>query len=60
MILMAMVGDRLYYRMADLIEMNTRMRYPDFRMENAAVEFAVDVSIEFDGRLIELYREDGY
>ena len=60
MILMAMEGDRLYYRMADLIEMNTRMRYPDFRMENAAVEFAVDVSIEFDGRLIELYREDGY
>ncbi len=60
MILMATVGDRLYYRVADLIEMNTRMRYPDFRMENAAVEFAVDVSIDFDGNTINIYREDGY
>ena len=60
MILMATVGDRLYYRVADLIEMNTRMRYPDFKMENGAVEFAVDVTIEYEGKEINLYREDGY
>ena len=60
MVLMAIAGDRLYYRIADLIEMNTRMRYPDFRMENAAVEFAVDVTLGFEGNTIELYKEDGY
>ena len=33
MILMALQGDKLYYRTADLIELNTRQFYPDFRME---------------------------
>ncbi|MBR1673753.1 MAG: hypothetical protein IJ703_02220 [Eubacterium sp.] len=60
MILMALQGDKLYYRTADLIELNTRQFYPDFRMENAAVEFAVDAVIEYGDTEIKLYREDGY
>ncbi|MCR5149424.1 MAG: DUF5702 domain-containing protein [Eubacterium sp.] len=60
MILMACTGDILYDRILDLYEVNAKMKYPEFRIKNAAVEFSVNTVIEFDGIDIDLYKETGY
>ena len=49
-ILMAMDMDDCYYRMLDIIELNTRQYYKNFDMNNAAVGFIVDAHIKYDGK----------
>ena len=50
MILMAMQGDTLYYRMLDLMEFNTKLSQESFEMENAACGLTVDARINFRGQ----------
>ena len=60
MILMAMDMEKTYYRMLDVIELNTKRRYPSFDMSNAAVGFTLDTKITYKDRSI-CYREQmGY
>ncbi len=60
MILMGMDMEKTYYRMLDVIELNTKRQYPDFDMNNASVGFSVDVKITYQDRDF-CYREEiGY
>ncbi len=38
--------DKTYYRMLDIMELNTKQFYPNFKMENAMVGFQVNAIIE--------------
>ena len=60
MILMGLEGDIVFYRMLDLMEINTAIHYPDFKMKNAVVEFAVKVTVEYGDKTFELNKEEGY
>ncbi len=60
MILMGLEGDIVFYRMLDLMEINTAIQYPDFKMKNAVVEFAVKVTVEYGDKTFELNKEEGY
>lgn len=50
LILMAMDMEDGYYRMLDIIELNTRQHYKDFRISNAAVGFWMDAQINYQGK----------
>lgn len=49
-ILLAMDMRSGYYRMLDVIELNTRQYYKDFDMNNASVGFSVDAHITYQGK----------
>ncbi len=44
--LMGMNLDKAYYRMLDVIELNTRQYYPNFRMKNGVVGFEAHFTIQ--------------
>lgn len=50
MILLALNMQDGYYRMLDIIELNTKQKYPDFDMDRAAVGFGLDAHISYDGK----------
>ena len=52
--------DSAYPRMLDIIQLNTRQFYPEFKMENAAVGLTVDVSIECDDSAFNFCISGGY
>ncbi|MBQ9278732.1 MAG: hypothetical protein IJ224_08895 [Lachnospiraceae bacterium] len=60
LILMAMNMDNVYPRMLDVIQLNTRQFYPDFKMENAAVGLTVDTSIECEDSIFGFCISGGY
>ena len=60
LILMAINMDDAYIRMLDLIQLNTRQFYPEFRMENAAVGLTVDASIECEDSIFNYSISGGY
>ena len=60
LILLAMNMDSAYPRMLDIIQLNTRQFYPEFKMENAAVGLTVDVSIECDDSAFNFCISGGY
>jgi len=60
-LLLAFHTDDIYYRMADLIEMNIRTNSDEsFRVKNAITVFAVNVSIAYKGKEFAFYKEAGY
>lgn len=60
LILLALDMDSSYYRMLDIIELNTRQYYESFDMNNAVVGFCVDTHISYEGKSY-YYRESiGY
>ena len=46
-----------YYRMLDIIELNTKQHYREFDMNNAAVGLTLDVTTSYGGRQF-YYREN--
>lgn len=60
MILMGMDMEKTYYRMLDVIELNTKCKYPDFDMNNAVVGFSVDAKILYEGRNFYYKEKIGY
>ena len=50
LILLALDMNSGYYRMLDVIELNTKQHYPEFDMNHAAVAFMTDAHITYDGR----------
>lgn len=50
LILLALDMNGGYYRMLDIIELNTKQHYPDFDMNYAAVAFATDAHISYAGK----------
>lgn len=60
LILLAMNMDSAYPRMLDIIQLNTRQFYPEFKMENAAIGLTVDVSIECDDSAFNFCISGGY
>lgn len=64
-ILMALQGDDLYYRMLDLMQMNvTNPEYENhdetFRMSNAVTAFAVNTDISYKSYDFNIHEETGY
>ncbi len=60
MIFIAMKMDTSYKRMLDIIQLNARQVYPDFKMENAAVGLTVDASIEYGDSVFSFCVSGGY
>ena len=60
LILLALDMNGGYYRMLDIIELNTKQHYPEFDMSYAAVAFATDAHITYDGRDYYYREEFGY
>ena len=60
LILMALDMDASYRRMLDVMQLNARRIYPDFKMENAAVGLTVDVSIESSDSIFDFNISGGY
>ncbi len=65
MILMALRGETMYYRMLDVMQLNvaaTDEEYsdPDFRMSNAITAFGVNADINYGGEEFRLHEERGY
>jgi hypothetical protein len=60
LLLLAFQGDILYYRMLDLIEVNTQTQYADFEMENAITEFGLNISVSYQGEEITIRKEKAY
>ena len=60
MILMALNMDTAYLRMLDLMQLNARQIYPDFKMENAAVGLTAEVSLIYDGSEFDYRISGGY
>lgn len=50
LILLALDMNSGYYRMLDIMELNTKQRYPEFDMNHAAVAFMTDAHITYDGK----------
>lgn len=50
LILLALDMEDSYYRMSDIIELNTKQYYEYFDMNNAAVGFQLDTQISYQGR----------
>ncbi len=50
LILLALDMNSGYYRMLDIIELNTKQHYPEFDMNHATVAFMTDAHISYDGR----------
>ncbi len=65
MILMALKGDTMYYRMLDIMQLNvteTEGEYsdPTFRMCNAITAFGANVDVSYKGMDISIHEETGY
>lgn len=65
MILLALEGDSIYYRMLDLMQLNvnnpgTDFYDPTFRMENAITAFGVNAEVSYEGTKFSLHEEAGY
>ena len=65
MILLALEGDSIYYRMLDLMQLNvnnqgTDYTDPTFRMENAITAFGVNADVSYGGTQFKLHEEAGY
>jgi len=60
MILMAMDMEKTYYRMLDLMELNAKQYDSDFEMENAAVKFAVDITVNYKEQTFKIKEIGGY
>lgn len=57
LILLALDMEDGYYRMLDIIELNTKQHYREFDMNNAAVGLTLDVTTSYGGRQF-YYREN--
>ncbi|SEP57282.1 hypothetical protein SAMN02910369_00228 [Lachnospiraceae bacterium NE2001] len=65
MILMALQGDDMYYRMLDLMQLNVTQSDIEggdttFRMRNAITAFGADISVSYKGKEIDVHEESGY
>ncbi len=60
MVLMVFDMDGAYYRMLDIIELNTRQEYEDFRIKNAITGFTTDISVSYQDNLFEIRKEAAY
>ncbi len=60
LILMALNMDKSYYRMLDIIELNTKQYYKNFDMNNGAVGFTLDAQISYQGRNFFFKESVGY
>ncbi len=60
LILLALDMNSGYYRMLDVVELNTKQHYPEFDMNHAAVAFVTDAHIAYDGRDYYYREEFGY
>ena len=65
MILLALHGDSIYYRMLDIMQLNVNVpgtdHYdPTFRMENAITAFGVNADISYGDTQFNLHEEAGY
>ena len=60
LILISLNMDSSYKRMLDIMQLNTRKIYPDFKMENAAVGLTADVSIESPDSVFNFNISGGY
>ncbi|MGN0367716.1 MAG: DUF5702 domain-containing protein [Wujia sp.] len=59
-ILMSLHGEKLPYRMLDLMQVNTQIKQPQFYMKDAAVGFGVDVQSEYLGTTYYQHYETKY
>ena len=61
MILMALQGKKINYRMLDLIEINTNKNdSKNFKMKNAITAFGIDAEITYKGKEFPVHEEAGY
>lgn len=60
LILIALNMDTSYERMLDIIQLNARQIYPEFKMENAAVGLTVDTSIIYENSVFNFSISGGY
>ena len=60
LILLSLNMDKAYMRMLDIIQLNTRQYYPDFKMCNAAVGMTADISVDFEGNTFGFDISGGY
>lgn len=60
LILIALNMNTSYKRMLDVIQLNTRQIYPDFKMENAAVGLTVDAGVVYEDNIFNFSLSGGY
>jgi hypothetical protein len=60
MLLMAMEGDDMYYRMLDVMDVNARKSDSSFRMLNAAVGLSADFDISYQGGDVSVHQSSSY
>lgn len=60
MILLAMEDDNIYYRMLDIMDINTRKHQPEFKMLFGATELEADFDILFQGRDVSVHQKFSY
>ncbi len=60
LILLSLNMDSTYKRMLDIMQLNAKQIYPEFKMENAAVGLTVDVSIESSDSVFNFNISGGY
>lgn len=59
-ILMSLRGEKLPYRMLDLMQVNTQIKQPQFYMKDAAVGYGVDVQSDYMGTTYYQHYETKY
>ncbi len=65
MILMSLQGDKIYYRMLDLMQLNVTQPDieggdPDFRMSNAITAFGINADIGYKSKVFNVHEEISY
>lgn len=65
MILMSLQGDKIYYRMLDLMQLNATQPDieggdPDFRMSNAITAFGINADIGYKSKVFNVHEEISY
>lgn len=65
MILMSLQGDKIYYRMLDLMQLNVTQPDieggdPNFRMSNAITAFGVNSDVGYKSKVFNIHEEIGY
>ena len=65
MILMSLQGDKIYYRMLDLMQLNVTQPDieggdPNFRMSNAITAFGINSDVGYKSKVFNIHEEIGY
>jgi hypothetical protein len=60
MLLMAMEGDSVYYRMLDVMDVNARQENENFRMSNGAIGLEADFSVSYLNQDISVHQSTSF